>query len=118
MPTAERIVSNSTPTGMKYEMNIFGFDVYSSNYLPQSITETVDSVVLTSNGVANFFFSAAPGDTLPWIGAWRQMPTVDSKWNMDSQEWEYMTICEYGLQGDFRPENMVIVLSDAVQALG
>lgn len=114
-PHFSPIVSNNTPTGMKFEMNIYGFDVYSSNYLPQSITETVDGSSVTSTGVANYFFSATPGDTLPWVGAWTQMPTVDSKWNMDTQEWEYMTICEYGVQGDYRPENLITVLTDSSQ---
>lgn len=114
-PLAPQIIGNNTPTGMRFAMNIYGFDVYSSNYLPQGITETIDGTTVTSNGVVNYLFSAAPGDTLPWVGAWTQLPTVDSKWNMDQQEWEYMTICEYGVQGDFRPENLVTVITDKSQ---
>lgn len=115
MPKAEAIVSDVTPTGMRFTgFNIYGFDVYSSNYLPSGISETVDSVSVT-NGVANYFFSAAPGDTLPWVGAWRQHPTVYSEFNKDTQETEYMTICEYGVQGDYRPENMITILTDNTQ---
>lgn len=115
MPKAEAIVSDVTPTGMRFTgFNIYGFDVYSSNYLPSGIAETVDSVS-TTVGVANYFFSAAPGDTLPWVGAWRQMPTVYSDFNKDTQETEYMTICEYGVQGDYRPENLVTILTDTDQ---
>lgn len=114
-PKWQAMVSNVTPTGMRFEMNLFGFDVYSSNYLPNSITETVDSVTVTTNGVANYFFSAAGGDILPWVGAWREKPTVYSEFNKDTQETEYMTICEYGVQGDYRPENLVTVLTDNSQ---
>lgn len=108
------MVSNVSPTGMKFEMNIYGFDIYSSNYLPRSIAETINGVS-TTVGVANYLFSAAPGDTLPFIGAFRQMPTVYSEFNKDSQETEYMTITEYGFKGDYRPENLITILTDTDQ---
>ena len=96
-------------TGFKSRFNIFGFDVYVSNYLPGSISETISSVAVTS-GVANYFFSATPGDTCPWIGGFRQMPTVYSEFNKDLQQTEYLTIAEYGFKL-YRPENMVTVLT-------
>ena len=109
------LTSNVTPTGMRFELNVFGFDLYSSNYLPNGITETIDTVALSTNGVANYFFHAATDDTSPWVGAFRQMPTVYSEFNKDTQETEYLTICEYGFQGDYRPENLVTILTDASQ---
>jgi len=96
-------------TGFKFRFNVFGFDIYVSNYLPGSISETINSVAVT-NGVANYFFSATPGDTCPWIGAFRQQPTVYSEFNKDLQQTEYLTICEYGFKL-YRPENMVIILT-------
>lgn len=96
-------------TGFKFRFNIFGFDVYVSNYLPGNISETISSVAVTS-GVANYFFSAVPGDTCPWIGGFRQMPTVYSEFNKDLQQTEYLTICEYGFKL-YRPENMVTILT-------
>lgn len=96
-------------TGFKFRFNVFGFDIYVSNYLPAIASETINSVAVT-NGVANFFFSATPGDTTPWIGAFRQMPTVYSEFNKDLQQEEYLTICEYGFKL-YRPENMVIILT-------
>lgn len=109
------VINNATPTGMKFEMNIMGFDVYSSNYLPNSITETINGTTVTTNGVANYLFSATRGDTLPWVGAFTQMPTVYSEFNKDTQETEYMTVTEYGFKGDFRPENLITILSDKSQ---
>lgn len=96
-------------TGFKFRFNIFGFDIYVSNYLPGSISETISTVAVT-NGVANYFFSATPGDTCPWIGGFRQMPTVYSEFNKDLQQTEYLTIAEYGFKL-YRPENMVTVLT-------
>jgi len=104
------IVDDGIVTGFKFRYNVFGFDVYISNYLPPIVNETISSVSSGANGVCNFFFSAAPGDTLPWVGAFRQMPTVYSEFNKDLQQEEYLTITEYGFKL-YRPENMVTVIS-------
>lgn len=103
------ITTKGLTTGFRYRFNVYGFDVYESNYLPNGISETINSVSVT-NGVANYFFDATPGDTLPWIGAWRQMPTVQSKFDMDLQQWDFLTICEYGVKL-FREVNLVTVLT-------
>lgn len=103
------VANDGIVTGFKFRFNVFGFDVYVSNYLPGSISETINAVAVT-NGVANYFFSATPGDTCPWIGAFRQQPTVYSEFNKDLQQTEYLTICEYGFKL-YRPENMVIILT-------
>ncbi len=109
MPLWESVVKDGAVSGFKFRFNLFGFDIYQSNYLPAIASETVNSISVTS-GVANYFFSAAPGDTLPWIGAFRQMPTVYSEFNKDLQQEEYLTIAEYDFKL-YRPENMITVLS-------
>jgi hypothetical protein len=96
-------------TGFKFRFNVYGFDIYVSNYLPAIASETISSVAVSS-GVANYFFSATPGDTVPWVGAFRQEPTVYSEFNKDLQQTEYLTIAEYGFKL-YRPENMVTVLT-------
>ncbi len=110
MPMWEDVAKNGLVSGLKFRYNFAGFDVYVSNYLPQGIAETINGRSVTV-GVANQFFSAAPGDTLPIIGGFRQMPTVQSEFNKDLQQTEYLTIAEYGFKL-YRPENMVVVLSD------
>lgn len=111
-PQSAKIISDGAMSGFKFMFNVFGFDVYISNYLPTGITETINSTTVTTNGVANYFFSATPGDTLPWVGAFRQMPTVYSEFNKDLQQTEYMTITEYGFKL-YRPENLVTILTSS-----
>lgn len=111
-PRWEGIVNSGMSTGMKFIVNVYGFDVYTTVNLPNSISETVNSVAVT-NGVANYFFSAAP-DVLPFVGNVRQSPKVDSEYNKDLQREEYVTTCRYGFKL-FRPENIVTVLTDASQ---
>jgi len=113
-PMWSDVVKSGIVTGLTFMFTIFGFDIYVSNYLPGAGSagagsETISASSVT-NGVCNLFFSAAPGDTLPFIGGFRQMPTVYSEFNKDLQQDEYLTICEYGFKL-YRPENMVTVLS-------
>lgn len=113
-PAWEGIVRDGMSTGMRFLMNVFGFDVYTSNYLVNGVSETINSVAVT-NGVANMFFSAAQ-DVLPFIGVLRQAPNVDSEYNKDLQRDEYVTTARWGFRL-FRPENIVVGLSSTVNAL-
>lgn len=109
-PKWEGIVADGiSPTGMRFVNNVYGFDVWTSNFLDGGITETIGSKSLT-NGVANLFFSANM-DVMPFIGAFRQMPVVDAEFNKDKQREEYVTTARYGLDL-FRPENLITILSD------
>lgn len=110
-PQWEGIISSGIATGMRFIKNIYGFDVYTSNYLPDA-NETIGGKT-TAAGKANLFFSAAP-DVLPFVGAFRQMPEVDSGFNKDLQRDEYVVTCRYGVKL-FRPENLVCVLTDTDQ---
>lgn len=115
-PRWEGIVNEGVATGMKFLYNIFGFDVYTSNYLADSgvdqsgASETISSVASGAGAKCNLFFSAA-SDVTPFVGAWRQMPKVDGEYNKDFQREEYITTARYGVK-IYRPENLVTVLSD------
>jgi hypothetical protein len=109
-PMWEGIVSDGIATGMKFVKNVYGFDVFVSNYVDDIAAETINARAAT-NGKANMFFSATAGDTLPFVGAWRQLPEVDSKFNMDFQREEYVTTARYGVKL-YRPENLVVVISE------
>lgn len=112
VPTWSRIVNEGSLTGMQFKYSIFGFDVYVSNYLKNSITETVNAKSVTT-GVANLFFSAAP-DVLPFVGSIRQAPRVESDYNKDFQREEFVTTARWGFDL-FRPENLCVVLTDTDQ---
>jgi hypothetical protein len=116
-PRWEGIVSTGIATGMKFLVNIMGFDVYTSNYLPtanETITATGGAARTTTAGKANIFFSATPGDVLPFKGCIRQAPRVESERNKDFQRDEFVTTMRYGVKG-YRQENFVAVLADTDQ---
>lgn len=115
-PKWEGIVADGIGSGMRFVKNVYGFDVYTSQYLPLSgqnqtgAVETINSVASTGNSVCNVFFSATQ-DVVPYIAAWRQMPKVDAEYNKDLQQDEYVTTARYGVK-IWRPENLVTILSD------
>jgi len=114
-PRFEGIVADGIATGMTFVKNVYGFDVYVSNYLSDVTDSALDDREGTDvdfssdNGKANLFFSAAP-TVNPFVGAWRQMPQVDYEYNKDLQRHEYVTTARYGVKL-YRPENMVRVAS-------
>lgn len=113
-PKFEGIVRDGAMTGMKFAFNIYGWDVYTSEFLPQSSGETnlvardgKTFSALTNCGVAVLFTNLA--DSRPFRMAWRQMPKFEGRWNMVKQREEYVTVARYGLgMGDY--DNLVVIL--------
>jgi hypothetical protein len=116
-PRWEGIVADGIATGMKFVKNIYGFDVYTSNYLATATDNALTNAAASPgnqdfssvNGKVNLFFSAA-ATAMPFVGAWRQMPEVDYEYNKDFQRHEYVTTARYGVKL-YRPENMVRVIT-------
>jgi len=112
-PMWEGIVSDGIATGMRFVKNVYGWDVYMSQRLATIDSETLDDKddnSVTCDGFkANLFFSTdTPGGT--FMGAWRQMPEVDSEYNKDYQRWEFLTTARYDT-ALYRPEGLVTILS-------
>ena len=117
-PMWEGIVRDGIATGMRFVANVYGFDVYTSNYLKSSVADaalaerdgSTTNDFSSTNGVANLFFSA-DATANPFVGAWRQMPEVDYEYNKDYQRHEYVTTARYGVK-KYRPEGIVTVVTN------
>lgn len=115
-PRFEGVVSEGFARENRFVKNVYGIDVYTSNFLPlcgadqTGTSETINSVASGANSICNIFFAAAP-DLKPFVGAWRQMPNVESEYNKDFQREEYVTTARYDTK-IYRPENFITVLSD------
>lgn len=119
-PKFEGIVTegfvNST-TGMRFVKNIYGFDVYVSNYLAtitgtESINADARGAVVSPSGAVQNVFMSIGGDETPFKGAWRQMPRVETERNKDLRRDEYVMNARYGLKL-YRPEALTVILSKA-----
>ena len=117
-PMFEGIVRDGIATGMRFVANVYGFDVYTSNFLKSDVSDsalaerdgTTTNNFGTNNGVANLFFSTE-GDANPFVGAWRQEPEVDYEYNKDYQRHEYVTTARYGVK-KYRAEGIVTIVTD------
>lgn len=96
-------------TGMRFIRNIFGFDVYVSNFLATPTDTAIDSVNVPAAPVTNIFMSVG-GDLTPFVGAYRQMPRVEYERNKDLRRDEYVMNARFGLKL-YRPECLVGVIS-------
>jgi hypothetical protein len=115
-PQHEGIITQGLSSGLKFVRNVYGWDVYTSEYLPfcgidgSGAAETINTVSCGVDAKVNLFFSATQ-DLLPWIGAWRQHPKVDGEWNKDYQRQEYLTTAYYGVSPK-QIDNLICILSD------
>jgi len=115
-PRYEGIVTTGLTTNMRFVRHIFGFDVYTSEFLPYAGTnsdgsvETIDGVSTQEFANANLFF-CAEREYSPFIAAWRQPPRVDGQYNQDRQREEYTVTARYGAAPQNR-HNLVTVLTD------
>lgn len=110
-PIWDNVINAGFGNQMRFIYSIYGFEVYVSNYLADA-NETIGGVT-TAAGKANLFFSA-DSTVLPFVGAWRQAPKVESDRNIPFQRDEYFVTARYGLKL-YRPENLVVVLTDTDQ---
>ena len=99
----------SEVTGMRFIRNIFGFDVYVSNFLATPADTTINGVSVPASPVTNIFMSVG-GDLTPFVGAYRQMPRVEYERNKDLRRDEYVMNARFGLKL-YRPECLVSVIS-------
>jgi hypothetical protein len=115
-PQFEGIVtSGMTATGsMRFIRNIYGFDVYVSNFLATPTDTAINadargSISTPANPRTNIFM-AVGGDLTPFVGAWRQMPRIEYERNKNMRRDEYVMNARYGLKL-YRPECLVSVIS-------
>lgn len=111
-PRWEGIVETGIGSGTRFIRNIYGFDVYTSDYLDEYVSGETALTDYAGNTVAPaagdkmaLFFTAASGAS-PFIGAFRRNPMIKS-WRDEAILTEYHEMrTKYGL-GLFRPEAIV-----------
>jgi len=106
-------------TGLRFVRNIYGFDVYVSQFLPTltadeaglvTYNDTAPTAADISGFRANYFMNVG-GDAAPVIGAMGRAPKFAS-WREDSIETEYHQLTQSFGFGLYRPENAITIVSD------
>jgi len=122
-PRFEGIVETGFAKNMHFLKNVYGFDVYVSNRLPHQSAENIDTSVIevpapSGNGtsaadsVTCQFLSVIDEMTMPYMGAWRQMPTTEYFRNVQIGRDEYYQKGRWGFGGQ-RPQSLISLLVNA-----
>ena len=114
-PQWQGIVETGMSTGTRFIRNIYGFDVYTSNYLDAATAAegslTKYDGTTATNAIGDkcaLFFANLGGDSSPFLGAFREQPNIVS-WRDEAIRTEFHEMrARYGLKL-YRPENMVTI---------
>ena len=110
-PFAQRILENGFSRDHQFLMNLYGFDIITSNRLARGTFS--DGTTSITNGVANVFMSVADDNTKPVMAAWRRMPRVEGERNKDLRRDEFVTSARWGLGGQ-RVDTLGVYITSAV----
>lgn len=112
-PLIEGLMQEGFAREHQFVMNLFGFDIMTSNRLADIASEQVGGVGPTvTNGKANIFMSVADDNTKPMMVAWRQMPRTETERNKDHQRDEFLMTARWGV-GAQRIDTLGVILTDA-----
>ena len=119
-PHFEGIVNTGFAKNMRFIKNIFGFDIFVSNRLQQTASETVNASSITTpppsssatvtTGVMNVAMCVADDTITPIMGAWRQQPKTEPFRNVRKRRDEYYTTARWGF-GTQRPQSGLTILT-------
>ena len=109
--TWQSITENGFAREHNFVINLFGWNIMTSNRLPTIASETVGAVTVTT-GVANLFMCIADDHCKPLMAAWRQQPRVEGERNKDKQRDEFVQTARWGL-GVQRVDTLGVILTDA-----
>lgn len=111
-PFGQRILENGFDREHTYLMNLYGWNIITSNRLDKG--SFGDGTTTVTNGVANVFMCVADDNTKPIMAAWRRMPKVEGDRNKDLRRDEFVTSARWGF-GTQRVDTLGIVITDAAK---
>lgn len=93
-PFAESILKNGMARGQRFIMNLFGWDIITSNRL--HIATVNDGSNSVTDAVNNVFLCILDDQTKAIMGAWRRHPKTEGERNKDRARDEFVTRARYG----------------------
>lgn len=113
-PMFKNVLMNGFNNEHKFVMNLHGWDIWTSNLLPEvAASVSVDGTNSTAGAsVANIFMSVVDDNHKPIMNAWRQQPKVESERNKDRQRDEFLTTARWGV-GAQRTDTLGVIVTSA-----
>lgn len=115
-PTMQMInESGISKNGVKFVINLFGFDIITSNRLPTIAAGTASdgTTTVTDEAVVNLFMCIADDHCKPLMVAWRQPPMVEGERVPRLKRNEFSTSARFGF-GVQRKDTLITYLTSAV----
>ena len=112
-PFGENILQNGFAREHSFIMNLYGWNIITSNRLPTGTFS--DGTTSVSNAVANIFMCVADDNTKPIMAAWRRMPKVEGERNKDLRRDEFVTSARWGF-GTQRVDTLGVVITSAANS--
>lgn len=110
-PFGEQILRDGFSKDHQFIMNLYGFDIISSNRLDKGTFS--DGTTSVSSAVANVAMCLADDNCKPVMAAWRRMPKVEGERNKDLRRDEFVTSARWGFGGQ-RVDTLGIYVTSAV----
>jgi hypothetical protein len=109
---AQNILEGGIARGQRFIMNLYGWDIMTSNRLYVHAAAQTDGTTSVTGGVMNMFMCVADDQTKPVMGAWRRMPKAEGERNKDRARDEHVVRCRYGF-GIQRMDTMGTLVTSA-----
>jgi len=120
-PMFEGMITTGFAQTHKFVKNIFGWDIYTSNFLPVAGgTSTIDASTyglandaLVATDKANVFMCVADDSCKPVMHAWRRMPKTEGWRDEETRSDKFQVTSRFGL-GVQRLDTIGIIYADAL----
>ena len=93
-PFGQQILTDGMARGQRFVMNLYGFDIMTSNRL--HVANYSDGTTSITDGVGNLCMCILDDQCKPIMGAWRRMPKTEGERNKDNARDEFVTRARYG----------------------
>lgn len=109
-PFGQRILEQGLARGQRMLMNLYGWDIMTSNRLPRGTFS--DGTTSVADGVANIFMCVLDDQTKPVMAAWRRMPKSEGERNKDRARDEFVVRARWGF-GVQRIDTLGVLITSA-----
>lgn len=109
-PFGQRILEEGMARGQQFIMNLYGFDIITSNRL--HVADYSDGTTAITGGVGNIAMCILDDQCKPIMAAWRRMPKSEGERNKDRARDEFVVRARYGF-GIQRLDTMALLPTNA-----
>ena len=116
-PVFQGVLENGFEQNHQFVMNIFGWDIWTSNYLPEVLTAEAgltdyegNTTASAAGDVNNIFMSVLDDNTRPIMNAWRRMPLTEGQRNVPLKRDEFDVTARWGM-GAQRVDTLGVIVT-------